>query len=180
MKYPLNGRTIDESGVVVFDDNGLVDLLYENEIDISNVIAMKSDETEKYNKFCIYFNSPSKVVKHIDELDIDIHEIDSQLKEDWLIPDKYKNMDIRKYVHRLCNTMEERTRADEEFLLYEKYNMMDLLRCLVYLVDIMRYNNIVWGVGRGSSAASYILYLIGVHKINSLEYDLDIDEFLRG
>jgi DNA polymerase III alpha subunit len=43
----------------------------------------------------------------------------------------------------------------------------------------MRKHNIVWGVGRGSSVASYVLYLIGVHKINSMYYDLDIEEFLR-
>ena len=43
----------------------------------------------------------------------------------------------------------------------------------------MRKNNIVWGVGRGSSVASFVLFLIGVHKINSLYYDISIDEFLR-
>jgi len=34
-------------------------------------------------------------------------------------------------------------------------------------------------VGRGSSVASYCLYLLGVHKINSLKFDLDIKEFLK-
>jgi len=43
----------------------------------------------------------------------------------------------------------------------------------------MRRNNIVWGLGRGSSTASYVLYLLGVHKINSLYYDLSIEEFLK-
>jgi DNA polymerase III alpha subunit len=43
----------------------------------------------------------------------------------------------------------------------------------------MRKENIVWGVGRGSSVASYVLYLIGVHKIDSLYYNLDVEEFLR-
>jgi DNA polymerase III alpha subunit len=57
--------------------------------------------------------------------------------------------------------------------------MFDLLRFLVYIVDVMREQDIVWGVGRGSSVASYVLYLIGVHKIDSLYYDLDIAEFLR-
>jgi DNA polymerase III alpha subunit len=43
----------------------------------------------------------------------------------------------------------------------------------------MRANNIVWGVGRGSSVASYVLFLIGIHKVDSLYYDLPIEEFLR-
>jgi DNA polymerase III alpha subunit len=48
-----------------------------------------------------------------------------------------------------------------------------------YLVDTLRKNNVVWGVGRGSSVASYILYLIGVHKVDSIKYNLDINEFLK-
>jgi DNA polymerase III alpha subunit len=37
----------------------------------------------------------------------------------------------------------------------------------------------VWGVGRGSSVASYVLFLIGVHRIDSMKYNLDYKEFLR-
>ena len=57
--------------------------------------------------------------------------------------------------------------------------MITLLKYLKYLVDTMRENKIVWGVGRGSSVASYVLYLIGVHKIDSIKYELDIKEFLK-
>ena len=64
-------------------------------------------------------------------------------------------------------------------MLFQEREAFDLLRYLKYLVDTMRKNNIVWGVGRGSSVASYVLYLIGVHKINSMYYDLDIAEFLK-
>ncbi len=57
--------------------------------------------------------------------------------------------------------------------------MFDLLRYLVYLVDVMKQNQVIWGVGRGSSVASYVLYLLGVHRIDSMFYDLDVTEFLR-
>jgi len=43
----------------------------------------------------------------------------------------------------------------------------------------MRNNHVIWGVGRGSSVASYVLYKLGVHRIDSLFYDLSVDEFLR-
>jgi DNA polymerase III alpha subunit len=79
----------------------------------------------------------------------------------------------------MCNTDAELQRVGTELLLYQERNMFDLLRFLVYIVDVMREQDIVWGVGRGSSVASYVLYLIGVHKIDSLYYDLDIAEFLR-
>ena len=57
--------------------------------------------------------------------------------------------------------------------------MINLLYYLKYLIDTMRKNNIIWGVGRGSSVSSYVLYLLGVHKVNSLKYHLDIKEFIK-
>jgi DNA polymerase III alpha subunit len=67
----------------------------------------------------------------------------------------------------------------EELDEYEMRGMLPLLQYMIYLVDFMRENDIVWGVGRGSSVASYVLYIIGVHRINSIQYDLDWKEFLR-
>ena len=62
---------------------------------------------------------------------------------------------------------------------FEKRGLNDVLRYVIYLVDTMRKHNIVWGVGRGSSVASYVLYIIGIHRINSIQYELDWQEFLR-
>ena len=73
----------------------------------------------------------------------------------------------------------EWNRAFEEMQEFERRDMKNLLRYMVYLVDFMRENNIVWGVGRGSSVASYVLYLIGIHRVNSIQFDLDWREFLR-
>ena len=70
-------------------------------------------------------------------------------------------------------------RCGEELLLYQERDLFNLLRYMKYLVDTMRKNNIVWGVGRGSSVASYVLYLIGIHRIDSIKYNLDINEFLK-
>jgi DNA polymerase III alpha subunit len=78
-----------------------------------------------------------------------------------------------------CKTDAELQRAGEELLLYQERDMFILLKYLKYLVDTLRTNNIVWGVGRGSSVASFVLYLIGIHRINSLYYDLPITEFLK-
>jgi len=88
-------------------------------------------------------------------------------------------MDIAEYVLGLCRADHELQRVGQELLLYQERNLFDLLRYLKYLVDTLRKNNVVWGVGRGSSVASYVLFLIGVHKIDSLYYNLDIEEFLK-
>jgi DNA polymerase III alpha subunit len=95
------------------------------------------------------------------------------------MPDEYRNIDIAEHVLSLCRTQEELQRAGEELLLFQQYDLFDLLRYLRYLVDVMKQNHVIWGVGRGSSVASFVLYLLGVHRVNSLYYDLDPREFLR-
>jgi DNA polymerase III alpha subunit len=82
-------------------------------------------------------------------------------------------------IYGMCSTKEQTDRVSEELEAFIQHNMLDLLYVLKYIVDTLRANNVVWGVGRGSSVASYVLYLIGVHRIDSLKYNLDWQEFLR-
>lgn len=108
-----------------------------------------------------------------------VPDYDAIQQRDWLMPDVYKQMDIAQHVLSLCNNQEQLQRAGEELLLFQDRNLFDLLRYLKYLVDVMRDNGVIWGVGRGSSVASYVLYLMGVHRVDSMYYDLDPREFLR-
>jgi DNA polymerase III alpha subunit len=106
----------------------------------------------------------------------DFHERQQSL---WHMPQEYKNLDIAEHVLSMCNSEAELQRCGTELLLYQERNLFNLLRYLKYLVDVMESNNIIWGVGRGSSVASFVLYKLGVHRIDSLYYNLDITEFLR-
>ena len=95
------------------------------------------------------------------------------------MPDEYKDLDIAKWLIEQCKTQPELQRVGEELLLFQERDLFDLLKYLKYLVDTMRQHQVIWGVGRGSSVASYVLYLIGIHKVDSMYYDLPITEFLR-
>jgi DNA polymerase III alpha subunit len=110
---------------------------------------------------------------------ISIQEFDEQNQSVWFMPKEYVDMDIAKFVLDQANGSAELQRAGEELILFQERGLFPLLRYLKYLVDTMRKNNVVWGVGRGSSIASFVLFLLGVHRINSLFYDLSIDEFLK-
>ena len=113
------------------------------------------------------------------KLDVTIPEYDALNQVNWLMPDEYKDMDIAKWILEQCETEPELQRVGEELLIFQERDLFDLLRYLKYLVDTMRANGVIWGVGRGSSVASYVLYLIGIHRVNSMYYDLSIGEFLR-
>jgi len=143
-----------------------------------NIANLCLDDVTKFNgaSKLLHLNT---VLTQLDELGIDVQEYHKHNQSSWRMPIDYKDLDIAEYLLKLCKTDAELQRVGAELLLYQERDMFDLLRFLVYIVDVMREQDIVWGVGRGSSVASYVLYLIGVHKIDSLYYDLDIAEFLR-
>ena len=119
-----------------------------------------------------------KVIKYKEE-NLSIIDFDKLQQSNWYMPDEYKNFDIAKHVLDLCKTDYELQRVGDELIKFQERQMFPLLCYCKYLVDTMRKHNVLWGVGRGSSVSSYVLFLIGIHRINSLHYDLSIDEFLK-
>ena len=168
----------DDLGIPRFTNRDLVDMIYSGHADKCHVVLCdESDDIDKFN-VAMEEQGLNKLQKYI-PLDVDQKTFDGVCQGEWFMPDEYKNMDIAGYLQNKCDTKEELTRYFEEYAEYNKRGMLPLLRYMCYLVDFMRGNDIVWGVGRGSSVASYILYLIGVHRIDSIAYNLDWREFLR-
>ena len=170
MKYDKYGRTYTTS-------NELCELLYKNpSLDLS---LFQVEDPQEFNKSRSELHAEVPWLSGYVELADSVSMFDERYQRKWHMPEEYQQLDIAAYVLGLCSTEHELQRVGEELLLYQERNLFDLLRYLKYLVDILRKNNIVWGVGRGSSVASYVLFLLGVHKINSIYYDLSIEEFLK-
>jgi DNA polymerase III alpha subunit len=138
-----------------------------------------SVDAVQYNESVEEFFADFPRLKYIRDIELPVEEFHHQQQEHWHMPDEYKRMDIAKWLLDECKSQAELQRVGEELLLYQERDLFDLLRYLKYMVDTFRKNNVVWGLGRGSSVASFALYLIGVHKINSMYYDLNINEFLK-
>lgn len=164
----------DKFGNPVYQEHDLIDIIYQNKIDFIDQVLIEN--TDNINKFA---NNSKLILNTYTEIDSDIKTFDSICQSEWFLPPDYKNFDITKFVLDLCQTDEETTRCLDELLEFKQRGMLDLLRWLKYIVDTCRQHNIIWGVGRGSSVASYVLYKIGVHRINSIKYNLDWREFLR-
>ncbi len=97
----------------------------------------------------------------------------------WFIPYEYKQFDVETFCIEQCQSKIELDRVKQELVLYKEHNMIPVLQCMKYIVDTLRKNNVLWGIGRGSSVASYCLFLLGVHKINSITYDIPLNEFFK-
>ena len=168
MRTDIYGQIIlDEADIcealLCHPDKTLSNLCVEQLINISDELELQNIPT-----FVEYISSSET-----------IDEFDQRLQSNWHMPDEYKNLDIAQWVLEQCQTDSERQRVGQELLMYLDRNLFPLLQYMKYLVDTMRKHNIVWGGGRGSSVSSYVLYLIGIHKIDSMYFDLDINEFLR-
>ena len=169
----------DNFGQAFVSSTELCELLYKNpNIDIGQFFV---EDPYKYNNAVKDFYADLPLIKEYhpypDNYSVDVFHRTRQ--NTWNMPDKYSTMNIAQWLLDQCKTEVELQRVGKELLLYQERNLFPLLQQLKYMVDIWRENNIVWGVGRGSSVASYVLYLIGVHRINSIYYDLSIEEFLR-
>ena len=168
----------DELGIPRFSNRDLIDMIYSGHADkVHVVLCDASDDVDKFNA-AMEEQGFDKLQKYI-PLDVDQKTFDGVCQSEWFMPDEYKTYPIYDYCMSQCMTTEEKARVMEEFEAFDDRDMLSLLCYMKYLVDFMRENNIVWGVGRGSSVASYVLYLIGVHRVNSIKYNLDWREFLR-
>ena len=171
----------DDLGIPRFSNKDLIDMIYSGHADkVHVVLCDPSDDVDKFNS-AMEEQGLSKLQKYI-PLDVDQKTFDGVCQSEWFMPNEYKDINVYEYVLGKAETpcpQHVQDRIWQELDAFRDRGMKDLLRYMIYLVDFMRENDIVWGVGRGSSVASYVLYLIGVHRIDSIQFDLDWREFLR-
>jgi Bacterial DNA polymerase III alpha NTPase domain len=162
---------------MIFDEDDVCDLIMQGR-EIASFQNMIVDASVDLEKASMMLDDIPALIKHNTSTE-NIQDFDRRLQNTWHMPEQYRQLDIAQHILDLCTTDAELQRCGQELLLYQERNLFDLLRFLKYLVDVMTANSVIWGVGRGSSVASYVLYKLGVHRIDSMFYELDVEEFLR-
>jgi DNA polymerase III alpha subunit len=167
----------DQYGQIIYNESDLVSMVMSGAT-IESLQGMLVEPGVNLETASAYLEQVPELVEYA-FTDMNVEEFDAMKQNSWHMPDEYRNLDIAEYILSLCDTDARLQRCGQELLLFQERNLFDLLRYLKYLVDTLQANNMIWGVGRGSSVASYVLYLLGVHRIDSMFYDLDPTEFLR-
>lgn len=134
--------------------------------DTTALYALESDDSEKFD--IVYGGNISSDVEEI----CPVPEDESHTEEDIDAV-----ISIITSSPRYEESMMDRVEKEIEFF-DRTNNILFLLKC-VDLVDKMKKNNVVWGVGRGSSCASIIMYIIEVNDINPLLFDIPFSEFSK-
>jgi len=143
---------------------------------ITDVIVDDIKPINIYNEWCQTFDLDKFINAKVENTK-DTYVEDCLNK--WNMPDTYMNLNIHDWLMERCTNAQQRDRVYTELVEYEKRGMIIVLKFLLHLVHTCEKHDIVLGVGRGSSVASYCLYLLGIHCIDSIKYELDIKEFLK-
>jgi DNA polymerase III alpha subunit len=175
MKSVLNNRDLWYDGTIEIHPKDVLKWVMYSKLSVTEM----TDDIVKFNKNVL----ADQKIKLKNELDI--------FDLEWNIPSKYNTMNIKQYItDKLVQVgvddgltevefVERHKRVQFEFNVFNQLELVPLLKTLVYIIDNFIEKQVVWGVGRGSSVSSYILYLLGVHDIDSVTYELDFNEFLR-
>lgn len=166
------------NGEMIFGEDDLCDLIMKGQ-SLNKFANIQVDKTVDLESAISILEDIPKFIRYNELANESMAEFDHRCQSNWYMPQEYKELDIAEYILNLCKTDAELQRVGHELLLFQERGLFDLLKYLHYLVNVMRENHVIWGVGRGSSVASYVLYLLGVHRIDSMFYELDPEEFLR-
>jgi DNA polymerase III alpha subunit len=165
---------------LIFNEDDVCDLIMQGR-EIASLKGMLVDASVDLEKASLLLDCIPALINYEtlnDRLE-SLEEFDRGLQQTWHMPKEYQQLDIAQHILDLCNNEAELQRCGHELLMFQERDLFNLLRFLKYLVDTMTENRIIWGVGRGSSVASYVLYKLGVHRIDSMFYELNVEEFLR-
>lgn len=165
-------------GEMIFNKQDVCDLLMSGR-NPASIKRMLVDNSVNIEHMVDFVDRMPEFIQHAGDPTVNMNIFDQQAQAHWHMPEEYQQLDIAGYILGLCATEAELQRVGHELLLYQEKDLFNLLRYLKYLVDVMNKNRVIWGVGRGSSVASYVLYKLGVHRIDSMFYKLEPEEFLR-
>jgi DNA polymerase III alpha subunit len=167
---------LDKFGNPIFNSSDIFKSLYQDNLtNLKDITVDYSDDIKQLEEVAEF-----TFQRFNDQLDqIDVKDFDQALQSDWFMPPEYQEFDVKEYCISRCVGNVQVERVNAEMAAYEERGMIPLLQWIKHFVDTCTKNNIVWGVGRGSSVASFVLFLLGVHQVDSVKYNLDWQEFLR-
>lgn len=159
----------DAQGVCWLSEQGVIELAYQGKLQQAVFEWQDTHVKAEYVRMC----------ESQDNWPFTLNDVSTVHDRSWFTPAQYQQMDLAEYVLNRCQSALQRERATYELKLIDHLQVSHIFKHLIYLVDTWRSRNLVWGIGRGSSVSCFILYVIGLNRINPLEYDLDPEEFFK-
>lgn len=158
-------------------------------MDVDTIAAMLLNGDPIEDIFCIEYDNEVDNYNKLSKHKLDVKYGNSEINSEWNIPNNYKNINLQEYVLNIFKNKnlnydtetlsKAESRIQSELVLVNQTKLTGLFLCIIYLLDVFKEHNILWGVGRGSSCASYILYLLDLHCVDPVIYDISENEFFK-
>lgn len=161
----------------------MLDELIKGNQPAGTIVLADAHEVEHYNSAPIYngkyiFDTP--IISDGDpSFDLMCEQVHTELQQVWRYPDIFEELDILDAVIDEDSTEEEIARLKMEYEYFLSIDAIPMIKYIMYILHTCVQENVVWGIGRGSSVSSYLLFKLGVHAVDSIKYDLDFSEFAR-
>jgi DNA polymerase III alpha subunit len=106
----------------------------------------------------------------------------------WNIPKSVQNLDLKAFLLKIFDSTVEKNdllrevklhRLLREYEWFKQNNMENLIKTVIYVINTFIHHNVVWGIGRGSATSSYLLYLIGLHDVDPIKYNISEKDFMK-
>lgn len=165
----MNLYYTDAHGVCWLSEQGVIELAYQGKLHDSLFEWQDAQVKAQYVHMC----------ESQDNWPFQIPDVSQVQDRTWFTPPEYQTLDLTAYVKARCQNAEQHARAEYELKLIDHLGVHHIFKHLIYLIDTWRSRNLVWGIGRGSSVSCFILYVIGLNRINPMDYDLDPEEFFK-
>ncbi len=173
----LDGRVLWYDGDTSVSPDDLIKMMTRG-VNVKNLFTTHTTkEIEQYNK---YVNKEDA---------IRVKDSINPLEFNWTFNEFFQTIDVEDCVLEALQSeikgmskerqMSRINRTMKELKLFKSNSLVMVLKLMIFIIDKFEQTGIVWGVGRGSSVSSYVLYLIGVHDVDSVEFDLPIEDFLH-
>lgn len=140
----------------IWEEGTLLDIYKVNHSKDSNEYELRYQEDVVFNEFSDEVDYPNTI--HTDQ------ELDELLG----ILEQSPRFDSR-WMPRIL----------EEIEFFDKTLNIKFLLALHVMITQFKENGVVWGVGRGSSVASMVLYLLEIHDINPVTYGIPFYELSK-
>ena len=176
----LDDRVLRYDGVSIIEPDRLVELLFRG-------LQPAQLRLTELSEDAVSFNAAVSTAEQLKELGNE----PVNLSFSWRLPPEYLQLDVAEHVqtvfgerfHELAYdaTQEEAAfnRVALELSEFERRGLTDLLRVIIYVLARFRETGQVYGVGRGSSCASFVLFLLGLHVVDPIKFNVPLEEFMH-
>lgn len=175
MKTPLRDRVLWFDGTNEVDASLVPELLLRG-VSQDKIVASPNDDLNLFNQIA---DDPILAEKRENE----------SFNLTWNIPDQFKQLDLRSFLFLQLNNLQQTDkrfldqsytdRIEIELKEIRNRNIEPLFKTLIFIVHELKKNNKVWGVGRGSSCASLVLFLIELHQVDPIRFGISHTEFFH-